>query len=79
MNCIPMTKEHEYRKIAAEAVDLANRANSTADKGRRLAIAEAWLALAERVHEVSLRHPMREETPEHPLIERKFGRHDIAK
>jgi hypothetical protein len=45
-----MSKEDDYRWKAAETVQLAQRAGSTADKGRLLKLAESWLDLAERVH-----------------------------
>jgi hypothetical protein len=45
-----MSKEDEYRKNAAETVGLASRASTTQDKGRLLAMAEAWLDLADRAH-----------------------------
>jgi hypothetical protein len=45
-----MSKEDDYRKNAAEAVELANRAASTGDKSRLLALAERWLDLADRAH-----------------------------
>jgi hypothetical protein len=45
-----MSKEDEYRKNAAETVGLASRAATTQDKGRLLAMAEAWLDLANRAH-----------------------------
>jgi hypothetical protein len=40
-----MTKEDDYRKNAAETVDLAHRATSTIDKGRLLCLAELGLIL----------------------------------
>ena len=43
----PMTKEDDYRQSAAETMELAGRA-PISDKGRLLALAEAWLDLAER-------------------------------
>jgi hypothetical protein len=43
-----MSKAAEYRDNAAEIMDLANRADTAGDKGRLLALAEKWLALAER-------------------------------
>jgi hypothetical protein len=45
-----MSKEEEYRKNAAETVRMASRAATTVDKGRLLAMAEAWLDLADRAH-----------------------------
>src|SRR3984893_9779377 len=49
----PMAKEDDYRRYAAETIDLASRANSTSDKGRLLAMAEAWLDLADRAHRLA--------------------------
>jgi hypothetical protein len=43
-----MSKAAEYRDNAAEVMDLANRAGTAGDKGRLLALAEKWLALADR-------------------------------
>jgi hypothetical protein len=44
----PVSKAAEYRDNAAEVMDLANRAGTAGDKGRLLALAEKWLALADR-------------------------------
>jgi hypothetical protein len=44
-----MTKEREYRAYAGACVDLANKATKDEDKKQLLAIAEAWLRLADRV------------------------------
>ena len=44
-----MTKEDEYRKNAAQSVELAKRASSPVDKGHLLLLAEGWLDLADRV------------------------------
>jgi hypothetical protein len=44
-----MSLEFEYRRLAAACLDLSKRAAVLADKTRLLAIAEAWLDLAERV------------------------------
>jgi hypothetical protein len=48
-----MAKEDDYRRYAAETIDLASRANSTSDKGRLLAMAEAWLDLGDRAHRLA--------------------------
>jgi hypothetical protein len=45
-----MSKEDDYRRNAADAVELANRAASSSDKSRLLALAEGWLDLADRAH-----------------------------
>jgi hypothetical protein len=42
----PMAEEDDYRRHAADLVRLAQRASTSADKGRLLALAEAWLDLA---------------------------------
>jgi hypothetical protein len=44
-----MSSESEYRRWAAASLDLANRAAVIADKTRLVAIAEAWLNLADRI------------------------------
>ena len=46
---LSMSKDDEYRDYAARTMDLAQRASSSADKGRLLMMAEAWLDLADRV------------------------------
>ena len=44
-----MSKEREYRTYAGACVDLANKAINEDDKKHLLAMAEAWLGLADRV------------------------------
>ena len=44
-----MTKVHEYRAYAGTCVDLANKATNDEDKKHLLAMAEAWLGLADHV------------------------------
>jgi len=44
----PMRSVDEYRRSAASMLDLAQRADSVADKNRLLVMAEAWLDLAVR-------------------------------
>jgi hypothetical protein len=63
-----MTKEDDYRKNAAEMVDLAHRAASRRDKARLLP--EAWLNLADRAHRSAGR---RLSVREHPLLRVKLG------
>jgi hypothetical protein len=43
-----MSKEHEYRDYAVTLMKLAQRAQGSSDRSRLLALAEAWLDLAER-------------------------------
>ena len=58
-----MTKEREYRACAGACVDLANKATNDEGKKHLLAMAEAWLGLADRVRrpnpegDVSSLHP----------------------
>jgi hypothetical protein len=65
-----MSKEREYRAYAGACVDLANKATNDEDKKHLLAMAEAWLGLADRVQ-----RPVAE--PEahslHPALRAKFG------
>ena len=65
-----MRLEDEYRKNAADSLDLASKQDDSADKGRLLAMAEAWLNLADRL---ATRVTKRRVTVEHPLIERVLG------
>jgi hypothetical protein len=52
---IRMGKEHEYRNHAASLLDLATRAANNDDKGRLLAISEAWLNLADKLSRLAKR------------------------
>ena len=65
-----MTKECEYRAYAGACVDLANKATTDKDKKHLLAMAEAWLGLADRV-----RRPVPEPHTGalHPAPRGKFG------
>ena len=66
-----MTKENDYRANAAETVELANRASTSADKGRLLRLAEMWLDLAD--HAAKLTRRFGPKRPEHPLVQKTFG------
>jgi hypothetical protein len=61
----------ELKRPDPEKDDLASRANSTSDKGRLLAMAEAWLDLADRAHRLARHHVGR--LKEHPLLSSKLG------
>jgi hypothetical protein len=63
----PMTKEDDYRKNAAETLELAHRAGTSADKGRLLALAEKWLDLSNRTRRIARQHIGRVRQ-EHPLV-----------
>jgi hypothetical protein len=45
-----MTREDDYRRHAAETMDLVQKAGSSFDKRRLLQLAERWLNLADRAH-----------------------------
>jgi len=68
-----MTKEDEYRKNAGDAVKLASRAATSADRGRLLKMGEAWLDLAERARGAVKN--LRGATDVHPLVREKIDRH----
>jgi hypothetical protein len=65
-----MTKEREYRAYARTCVDLANKASNDEDKKHLLAMAEAWLGLADRAQ-----RPVAEPKVHslHPALRAKFG------
>jgi hypothetical protein len=68
-----MNKEHDYRRNAADTMQLAQRVSSSEDKGRLLKLAEAWLDLADRARRTAtrLRHP----SVLHPLIQKKLDQY----
>jgi hypothetical protein len=68
-----MTKEDDYRRNAAETVQLAQRAGTSSDKGRLLKLAEAWLDLADRARRVT--RQLRRPKDIHPLIREKLDRY----
>jgi hypothetical protein len=66
-----MSKEGEYRGFAAYCLQFANASENIADKRRHLAMAEAWLDLANRVGRSAKEHVR--QIAEHPLIRNAFG------
>ena len=69
-----MSKEDDYKLNAAETIDLANRASTSADKGHLLDLAEKWLDLADRAHAVQQRRERRKGSlREHHLLRHKLG------
>jgi len=62
-----MSKEDDYRRHAADTLDLAQRATATSDKTRLLHMAEAWLDLADRAHKVAQRQ-VQKVRELHPLL-----------
>lgn len=67
-----MTKADDYRKNAAQSIELTSRAENRADKGHLLALAEKWLDLADRAHRLTKRFGIRHRN--HPLVDAKLGR-----
>ena len=50
-----MSKEAEYRAFAASCIQIAHNTPDTADKARLVAMAEAWVKLAERANRLAER------------------------
>jgi hypothetical protein len=69
-----MGKEDDYRRHAADTLDLAQRAGSTSDKTRLLYMADAWLDLADRARKVAHRHALKVREL-HPLLRAKIPGH----
>jgi hypothetical protein len=60
----------EYRRYAAESLELAGKQPDSADKSHLLLMAEAWLELADRI---ARRVTKRRHSVDHPLVERVLG------
>jgi hypothetical protein len=68
-----MSKEDDYRRNAADTMQLARRASSNEDKGRLVMLAEAWLDLAERARGAAKR--LRRPLLVHPLVQKKLDQY----
>jgi hypothetical protein len=68
----PMSKDEEYRGLAASCLQLARASRRLDQKARLLAMAEAWLNLAERASGLAMHHARR--VAEHPLVRKTLGR-----
>jgi hypothetical protein len=68
-----MNKADDYRRNAADTMQLAQRASSGEDKGRLLKLAEAWLDLADRARGAAKR--LRRPSVLHPLVRKKFDQY----
>jgi hypothetical protein len=68
----PMSTDEEYRGLAASSLQLAKASRRLERKGRLLAMAEAWLNLAERTSRSAMNHARW--VTEHPLVRKTFGR-----
>jgi hypothetical protein len=66
-----MSKAERYRKFAASTLDLARRTADAPDKMRLLAMAEAWLDLADRISRPANQRVIREG----PAVRTMFRRH----
>jgi len=66
-----MNRQDDYRTKAAASLHRALRATSIADKSRLLGMAEAWLELADRAHNVA--EPRIRDMADHPLVRSKLG------
>ena len=61
----------QYRGFAASCLDLAKSSPTLSEKTRLLAMAEAWLNLADRVSQLA-KHPLRK-IADHPLVRKTLG------
>jgi hypothetical protein len=68
-----MSKEAEYRSLAALCLEFATRTTNTANKARLLANAEAWLDLADRVSQLAKRSAGK--IADHPLVLKRLRRY----
>jgi hypothetical protein len=68
----PMSKDEEYRELAASCLQLAKASRRLDRKARLLAMSDAWLNLAERTSRSAMNHARR--VAEHPLVRKTFGR-----
>ncbi len=70
-------KDAQYRGFAASCIDLAKSSPTPAEKTRLLAMAEAWLNLADRVVQAA-KHPVCQ-IADHPLVRKTLGAEQGAK
>jgi hypothetical protein len=66
-----MSMEEDYRGLAAGCLDLAKRSHETAEKLHLLAMAEAWLNLADKIARLVKRPSVR--VGEHPAVRAALG------
>ncbi len=67
-----MSKADRYRRFAATSLELAQRTSEVFDKSRLLAMAEAWLDLADRISRPGKPHMTGREDP---AVRTMFARH----
>jgi hypothetical protein len=70
-------KDAQYRGFAASCIDLAKSSSTPTEKTRLLAMAEAWLNLADRVVQAA-KHPVCQ-MADHPLVRKTLGAERGAK
>jgi hypothetical protein len=68
----PVTREDDYRRFAAQTLDLACRTSNLKDKRHLLAMTEAWLNLADKIARLVKRPKV--SIGEHPAISERLGR-----
>jgi hypothetical protein len=68
----PVTREDDYRRFAAQSLDLASRTSNLKDKTHLLAMTEAWLNLADRIARLAKRPKV--SIGEHPGVSARLGR-----
>jgi hypothetical protein len=68
----PVTREDDYRKFAAQTLELAGRASNLKDKTHLLAMAEAWLNLADKIARLVKRPKV--SIGDHPAVRQRLGR-----
>lgn len=71
-----LNREAEYRRHAAESMQLVARMADCGERRMLLALAQRWLHLAER--NASLAREQGARIPEHPLVRKRLGPHQIG-
>jgi hypothetical protein len=66
-----VTREDSYRTFAVRTLELASRTSNLKDKSHLLAMAEAWLSLADKINRLVKRPQVK--IPEHPAVQQTFG------
>ena len=67
----PVSRENDYRMFAARTVELAGRTSNVKDKSHLLAMAEAWLNLADKIARLVKRPNAM--IGEHPAVRARLG------
>jgi hypothetical protein len=67
----PVTREDDYRRFAAQTLELASRTPDLKDKSHLLAMTEAWLNLADKIARLVSRPKVR--IGEHPAVSARLG------